>query len=111
MPARAPTPVSLPLKKWKNFLSAATTTQKLISDKTETLKLHYLKCFLSLKESRLLPVFLFYNYKNISKNKNLRLAYLASLSVGGQEEELYSDTDKQDFAEALEDAYFMDRPQ
>ena len=49
--------------------------------------------------------------KNISKNKNLRLAYLASLSVGGQEEELYSDTDKQDFAEALEDAYFMDRPQ
>lgn len=47
--------------------------------------------------------------KNISKNKNLRLAYLASLSLGGQEEDLYSDTDKQDFAEALEDAYYMEQ--
>ena len=52
MLARAPTPVSPPLKKWKSFLSAATTTQKLIFDKTDLLNLNYLKCFLSLKESR-----------------------------------------------------------
>ena len=34
MRAQAPTPVSLLRKRWKSFLSAATTTLKLISDKT-----------------------------------------------------------------------------